>query len=165
MTRRKVVDGFENYEVTDNGFVYNRKTGHRLKNLYKSMGYYQVCLYDKNHKRSYKFIHRLVAFAFCDGYKDGYVVNHKNGVMTDNRSENLEWCTQEYNLKHAYNTHLTPFDTSSKRIVATDMETGGKTIYKSIHNAAKTLGISQGNICMCCQNKRPYANGFYWSYL
>lgn len=47
-----------------------------------------------------QFIHRLVAFYFCDGYKKGLVVNHKDENPSNNNSENLEWVTQKYNLNY-----------------------------------------------------------------
>lgn len=33
--------------------------------------------------------HRLVALAFCEGFENGLVVNHKNGDRADNRAETL----------------------------------------------------------------------------
>lgn len=51
-------------------------------------------------------VHRLVAFAFCNGYKPYLVVNHKNGIKTDNRASNLEWCTHSHNILHAHRTGL-----------------------------------------------------------
>lgn len=46
--------------------------------------------------------HRIVALAFLGRRPEGMVVNHKNGITTDNRAENLEYVTPSQNRKHAY---------------------------------------------------------------
>lgn len=68
-------------------------------------GYYCVSLY-KNRKMYLKKIHRLVAIAFLG--KSDLTVNHKNGIKTDNRIENLEFITAQENTAHAIRTGLRP---------------------------------------------------------
>jgi hypothetical protein len=47
-----------------------------------------------------------VATAFVEGWREGLQVNHKNGVKTDNRAENLEWVTSSENHQHAHDVLL-----------------------------------------------------------
>ena len=47
-------------------------------------------------------VSRLVALTWCDGYRDGFTVNHKNGDHLDNRAENLEWLSRGDNIRHGF---------------------------------------------------------------
>lgn len=67
----------------------------------KGKGYLRVSLSDGHRNCKHYEVHRLVALHFVPGYKQGLVVNHKNEVKTDNRAENLEWCTYQYNLNYS----------------------------------------------------------------
>lgn len=163
--RVKVIPfGDNNYLVSDDGRVFNGSTGKELKQIITpNNGYLKVTLYRKDGKRKFENVHRLVARAFVDGYGDE--VNHINGIKTDNRAKNLEWCTHGENLLHAYKTGLMPNCTSPRAIVARDVFTNEEKIFPSIYIAAKTLGVSKGNICMCCKGHRAYASGYTFSYL
>ena len=68
-------------------------------------GYLKVSALRQKNRPKY-YVHRLVALAFVDGYKDGYHVNHINGIKTDNRASNLEWVTSAQNIKLAWESGL-----------------------------------------------------------
>lgn len=76
------------------------KPGYDRKN-----GYYTVVFY-KEKKAKTKKIHRLVAEAFIPNPENKPCVNHINGNKTDNRLENLEWCSKKENVIHAHKTGL-----------------------------------------------------------
>ena len=145
--------------ICDDGYALNTDTGHVYKNHLKHSGYYEV-----NIDGRYFLIHRLVAKAFCNGYIDGMEVNHKDGNKANNCASNLEWVAHNDNLKHAYETGLRKTDVSNREVICIDMFTGKKRAFPSIYRAAKELGISKGNICLCCKGIRPHASGFYWEY-
>ena len=115
----KPIKGYENkYEVSNLGrikslkriikadfhFGNTRTYKERILKVGNVRGYQQVNLLDGNSK--HKYVHRLVAEAFLDNPNNYPVINHINGDKTDNRVENLEWCTQKENINHAWKTGL-----------------------------------------------------------
>src|SRR5687767_12601092 len=99
----KTILGYEtHYEVSNIGNVRriapgtSAVIGKNLKPGRMTVGYLFValCMHGKPKLHS---IHRLVAGAFIGPCPDGHEVNHKNGVRTDNRLENLEYVTRKQN--------------------------------------------------------------------
>lgn len=69
----------------------------RLKN-----GYLTKSLNKKGCKPRTVYAHRMVMLSFVGECPPKHVVNHKNGIYTDNRLVNLEYCTESENLRHKY---------------------------------------------------------------
>lgn len=53
-----------------------------------------------------QLVHRLVAKTWVPNPQDLPVINHLDGVKTNNHPSNLEWCTQKENMQHAHRTGL-----------------------------------------------------------
>lgn len=101
----KPVVGYEAlYEVSDAGEVFGLTRKGIIKSFVSHRGYPLVSLFNKG-KRGFS-VHRLVAKAFIPNPDNLPEVNHKNGIKTDNRVENLEWCTSQANIDHSVATGL-----------------------------------------------------------
>lgn len=98
-----IVD-FPEYLIAQSGMVYSKRTDKFLKPR-RVNGYSLVTLCGNGLKKQIS-VHVLVATAFLGERPHGFVVNHKNGVRTDNRASNLEWVSQSENVKHAYEHKL-----------------------------------------------------------
>lgn len=108
-------------------------------------------------------VHRLVATAFCPKERECQsVVNHKDGIKTNNTASNLEWATQKENMQHASDASLI-----KRRVtpVRQHFDGGTDVDYPSIAEAARRTGIAASNICSACQGKQATAGGFKWTYV
>lgn len=88
--------------VTESGGVYRINNGHeRPAKLSLSPEGYLRTSHSENGQTKILYVHRLVAAAFIENPNNHPVVNHLDGIKTNNNATNLEWCTVEENARHA----------------------------------------------------------------
>jgi hypothetical protein len=105
MENWKQIPTVQAYEVSDLGRVRRLKPacrtrpGNVIKGIQSNCGYRQCLLAIEPNKYRLFLVHRLVLLAFVG--PSPLHVNHKNGIKTDNRLNNLEYVTRSQNQRHA----------------------------------------------------------------
>ena len=171
----KNVLGYEGlYQVSNLGniksFIGKEKI---LKPSTTNNGYPGVNL-TKDKKIKRYSVHRLVAEAFIPNPNNYPCVNHKDENRTNNRADNLEWCTYSYNNTYG-SIQKKKLDSyrgfkhskeSLEKMQNIHAEKEGKKIkclttnevFKSIGEASRKYDIKgKSNISECCIGKRKSA--------
>lgn len=86
-------------------------------------------------------VHRMLAITFleCPGHPDDYQVNHIDGDKLNNDLSNLEWCTVQENVIHAYKTGLR---NDNRPLLVKDLETGEIHRFYSLQAAARWFKVN-----------------------
>lgn len=162
------VEGYEDdYEVSNlgrvrsrdmkvwNGKTYHEKEGRILSPGLGGTGYYTVCLKGRSFK-----VARLVGKAFCEGYEEGFCINHINGIKTDDYANNLEWVSHGDNNKHAIRAGLK----SVKKILTTEDMCDIAAAYKYRGEKPRSIQdrypVSLSRIKTICYNADNYLSAF-----
>lgn len=145
-----------------------------------SSGYFQVIL-RKDGTRKNVMIHRLVALAFVPGANENLVVNHKDENKENNSADNLEWVTQQDNVRYLNCLQRAVSHTNyAKRTAHTDYKAMAARrkrpvkqfdkhgnfirLWPSAKDVENEVGIERGNITRCCQGYARSSHGFIWRY-
>jgi hypothetical protein len=158
------ISGFEGYyQVSNFGNVkslerciftksgFKKYKGRQLTPELLNNGYHRVQL-STPEKKQKQTVHRLVVETFLG--KSDLIVNHKNGIKTDNRVDNLEYCTYSENAIHAVKNGL------SKRKLTVSQAMSIKYGHKndSVKSIAKKYNISRFTIY-------GIRNGHFWKHI
>jgi len=154
------------------------KRGTVMKLQESHKGYCIVSLHKENNIKSFS-VHRLVAEAFIPNPMRKPQVNHKDCDKKNNMVSNLEWCTQDENMRHASDNGIYNNKSSKQlsairknQLIASEKRKKAVNQYSvdglfirqfaSMTEAEKETGTSLSKISMCCNGKRKKANGYKW---
>lgn len=173
----KYIPGYENfYQISNMGRIKSLERKVKCKNGYRTVkerilkpvkvgvGYLMVPL-NKDGKIKLYLIHRLVAYSFIQNdslFKTD--INHKNEIKSDNRAENLEWCTKEYNNNYGTrNEKSSKSKINGKKSKAVICIETGK-FYPSTREVERQFGFSHQSISACCEGKLKSAYKYHWKW-
>jgi hypothetical protein len=157
-----VVPELPNHTIYRNGEIWN---GTRWLTFSKSDGYMRLCMKDKQFK-----VHRLICYGFnpLEGYTtfDSYSklqVNHKDGNTLNNNADNLEWCIQNTNMQHSYDTEL---NKKTRGVLQYSMADKMTVIaeFPSLAKASKVTGEPEHRIRDICNDKTNSRAIFHWQW-
>ena len=168
----KPVVGYEGlYEVSNLGRmkrlareyvdVKNNRVGHLKEKIIPQhpqiKGYLTVFIMGKQY-----LAHRLVAEAFIPNPDNLPMVNHKDEDKTNNRADNLEWCTNRYNIN--YGSCRSKISESHKRGPIYQYSLDGKlvAVFDSIKSASIATGYNTTGIGKCVHGVFKQSNGYVW---
>jgi len=95
----RLIDGYNNYEISSHGRVRNNKTDRILKHATGTHGYLAIILCKECIPKRYE-IHRLVCHAFCLNPNNYNTVDHIDRNKINNMFNNLRWCTISENNRN-----------------------------------------------------------------
>lgn len=180
------IDGYKYYEVSSYGRIRSVDrvvygiNGHRYRYIGRirkttthPLGYKYVTL--KNDGVAKRLpVHRLVAKAFIPNPLNKPCVNHIDNDPSNNKADNLEWCTNKENsqwmLKQGRADRTEQWlsrldkglDKMRKPIVGTNIYTGEKIYFDGI-NRVKKAGFSPSCVSCICRGIK-YPSGIHKDY-
>lgn len=152
----------EDRTITDKNGRKRFVKGRVLKQQSSNKGYMYVH-FSVDGKQVVRSVHRIVIVCFCKNPEHLPEVNHINNNPADNRLENLEYCTHEYNIAYREKYGKSAAKAFGKPVFAVNLETGKVFYFESQSEAARQLGVSQGNIGKVIRGQQNTTGGYWFT--
>lgn len=178
----KIIEGYENYSISNLGRIKkgdikvineNREVSYKpvlLNPSTNAHGYKKVSIRDNEGNRKTHLIHRLVAIAFIPNPNNYKIINHKNEIKKDNRVDNLEWCTTNYNIAYSKTDDksniiecqgVDQYNLKGEFIRHWDLIREAARQITPVHGSVNATKCS---IIRCCKGVEKTCRGYIWRY-
>ena len=157
------------YRVSNLGRVLSVRRGKAIirKQRTNRQGYKIITTTIAKGKTVSRYVHRLVAEAFIPNPNNLPCIIHKDENPSNNRVDNLEWCTHKY--KNNYGTRNQKLSKSKRKKVFLTLNgiNGGRLYmaFPSMSEASNYTGICACSISACCIKRQKTAHNLIWRYL
>lgn len=106
-----------------------------------------------------RYVSYLVARLFVPNPEGRRYVVHRNGVLEDNRAENLEWSeVEERGRRRGPKARMVP-------VACCGSDGAVIRMYGSVTEAAEATGVKVGNIRSALRRRGGRSGGYYWRYV
>ena len=160
----KPIPGYNGrYSATDDGRIFSHVRNIFLVPFWHHQNYRCVKVAKEPWKFRTTLVHRLVCLAFHGEPPEGKTeVNHIDFDTTNNRPDNLEWCSGEENRLHSTKHNRTNPRFLNKKAIYSVATDGTKTCYNSFREARDRGGFNPGGISLCISGKKKTYKGLQW---
>ena len=133
-----------------------------LKIKIHKFGYLEVSLHSNGKSKTYK-VHRLVAEAFIPNPDGLLEVNHIDENKSNNRVDNLEWCSSSYNANYGTRNKRVAL-AKSKKIIQYSLDGVLIKEHQSLTDAGRTVNGNAQGVFLCVNDKIKKYKGYIWKY-
>lgn len=150
--------------------------GKILKSFMSTGGYLYITIAEEPGKFRPRRLHRVIAETFIPNPLNLPQINHINEDKTDNRAENLEWCTGSYNSNYGHRAEKFALSMQnkpslSKEVNQYDLKGNYLNSFPSAAEAARFLNLNDKTaacrIGQCCRHLFKTGNsayGYLWEF-
>lgn len=142
------------YDINNKKIIQYKRE--KILKSYNNRGYKIVKL-TKNGKNQFVYVHRLVCSSFnkLSLNNKKAKINHIDENKSNNNINNLEICSQKYNVRYSI----------KKNKIAQIKDNKIIKVWNYLYLIEEELGFNKSNICMCCRGKKKTAYGYIWRYV
>lgn len=157
------------YRISEDGSIWSISKNREMKFTIGADGYLASFFLCTDNILRYFKVHRVIAYFFCDREEEfanipfeELDVEHKNTIKTDNRAENLRWCTRKGNMKNPI-TRKRMSESAKKKVYQYTLDDILVRTYESTIETQE-YGFVQANVSACCRGIRKTHKGYKWSF-